>query len=129
MSRKPLTFTYETPEGEEIEVEVPTYKQVCSRCDGEGKHTNPSIDGNGITSSEWAEWDDEDRETYMSGGYDVVCEECHGANVVDVPQFDVMWDKDAKLSDAYKSAYREQVDADAAYERMCESERRYCGDW
>lgn len=58
--------------------------QVCPRCEGEGTHTNPSIDGNGITSSEWAEWDEEDREMYMTGGYDVQCELCKGQRVVTV---------------------------------------------
>lgn len=43
----------EDENGDEIEVEV-----ICSECRGHGKHSR-AIDGNGITSSEWAEWDDD----------------------------------------------------------------------
>lgn len=81
---KTITFTYETDDGEEVEAVLPARMEVCTSCHGEGAHVNRNIDGNGITSSEWAEWDEEDRETYMSGGYDVTCEECGGRNVVAV---------------------------------------------
>lgn len=65
------------------EVTLPTVKVVCPRCHGEGTHTNPSIGA--ITSDEWAnDWDDDERAGYLSGRYDVTCEECHGSNVVDV---------------------------------------------
>ena len=59
---------------------------VCDRCRGTGKHVNPAIDGNGIsTSSElWA--DDDFRSMYMSGAYDVTCSECNGERVV--PELD-----------------------------------------
>jgi len=57
---------------------------ICSICDGEGSHVNPSIDCNGITQSEWEEWDYEDREMYMSGGYDQSCESCNGSGKVRV---------------------------------------------
>ena len=58
--------------------------QVCPRCEGEGTHTNPSIDGNGITSSEMAELGPEFEEAYFSGRYDVQCELCRGRRVVTV---------------------------------------------
>lgn len=70
------------PEEELQDVELPGEFEVCGRCRGRGRHCNPNIDGNGITSSEWAEWDEEEQETYLSGGYDVACEECHGARVI-----------------------------------------------
>lgn len=66
------------------EITLPTRKEVCPRCEGTGTHVNPNIDGDGITASEWAEWDDDDRESYMRGDYDVTCEECFGHNVIDV---------------------------------------------
>lgn len=60
------------------------HKVVCPRCDGEGRHTNPAIDGNGITQSDREDWADDDfMEDYMAGHYDVRCEECEGRNVVD----------------------------------------------
>lgn len=65
-------------------IRLPTIKEVCPRCHGNGKHINPSIDGHGIPADDEC-WDDDDfREMYFGGGYDVTCEECGGANVVDV---------------------------------------------
>ncbi|HEU5112111.1 MAG TPA: hypothetical protein VFU96_02270 [Acidimicrobiia bacterium] len=55
---------------------------VCPRCHGNGSHVNPSIDGNGITESEMAELGEDFREDYMSGVFDVPCEECGGLRVV-----------------------------------------------
>jgi hypothetical protein len=60
---------------------------VCPRCEGEGTHTNPAIDGNGITGSEMAEILHEDPDfldTYMAGGYNIVCSMCNGRRVVTV---------------------------------------------
>lgn len=70
--------------GDDETVLLPVKKEVCSRCRGEGKHVNPNIDGNGITADEMEELGDEFRENYMSGLYDVPCEECKGERVVDV---------------------------------------------
>lgn len=69
------------PDGDELE--LPTCWEICYECDGEGKHSH-AIDGNGITSSEWAEWDDEDRETYFRGGYDTTCEVCRGSGKIEI---------------------------------------------
>lgn len=55
---------------------------VCPRCGGEGQHTNPAIDGNGITADEMYELGDDFREDYLSGVYDIPCERCHGNQVV-----------------------------------------------
>lgn len=65
-------------------VEFPAKKEVCSHCEGEGKHSNPNIDDNGITGSEMDELGDDFRENYLSGVYDVVCHKCKGLRVVDV---------------------------------------------
>ena len=99
------------------EVQLPTKREVCWRCNGEGTHTNPSIDGNGITSAEWAEWDDNDREGYLSGAYDVRCEECHGRNVIDVVDYD-------QLSDEYKALWDQQVQDERNYRAEMAAERR-----
>lgn len=58
--------------------------EICGRCAGEGKVGHSAFD-NGITSSEWAEWDEEDRHNYMSGFYDVTCDDCKGRGSVKVP--------------------------------------------
>ena len=66
--------------GEEIEdeeeCELPACWAICSRCRGNGTHVNPNVDGHGISAEEWAnDYDDESREMYMNGGYDVRCED------------------------------------------------------
>jgi len=71
------------PDGGNPTLELPTHKEVCYRCRGEGKHDHPAF-ANGITSSEWAEWDADERADYFAGVYDVGCEECGGLRVVDV---------------------------------------------
>ncbi len=70
-------------------------KAVCSSCDGHGKYVNPAIDGNGISAEEFYE-DPEFAGAYMSGVYDVTCEECQGTNVVDEfvdPEVEERWQK------------------------------------
>lgn len=63
--------------------ELPTVWVVCPTCDGKGTYVNPSIDSHGIGAEEWAnEWCDDEREMYMSGAYDVTCEECRGRTTV-----------------------------------------------
>jgi hypothetical protein len=55
---------------------------ICPRCDGAGTHTNPAIDGNGITTSEMDELGEDFREDYLAGVYDIRCERCRGDRVV-----------------------------------------------
>ncbi len=105
------------PEG--APVALPTKKEVCGRCRGEGKHDHPAF-SNGITSSEWAEWDADEREDYRRGVYDVPCEVCHGLRVVDVIDEEVLERRDPALLEAL----RKHEDDEADYQRMCEAERR-----
>lgn len=63
------------------ETQLPTKRIVCPRCEGEGTHTNPAIDGNGLTAEDFYE-DEDFAADYMNGKYDVLCETCRGANVV-----------------------------------------------
>jgi hypothetical protein len=67
------------------EFEIPGKFEVCPRCEGKGSHVNPNIDGNGITSDEMAELGPQFLEDYLSGVYDVRCQECDGKRVVLVP--------------------------------------------
>jgi len=66
------------------EQRLPARKAVCPRCRGNGTHMNPSIDGDGIAGDDECWEDDDFREMYFGGGYNVTCERCGGANVVDV---------------------------------------------
>ena len=80
-----LSYYDEEDEFIEEEVEIPFIYEVCETCDGKGTHVNPSIDSHGITFDEWNDWDEDDREGYFSGRYDVTCYECNGLRVVPVP--------------------------------------------
>jgi DnaJ-class molecular chaperone len=57
--------------------------EVCDRCEGHGEHTNPSIDGNGLTSMDIERLGGQEfLEEYMNGVYNVPCERCNGARVI-----------------------------------------------
>ena len=80
-------LTIEDDDG--LELRVPSRWEICPRCEGDGTHGNPSIDGNGITAEEWdRDWDEESRDAYMSGAYDVSCEECKGSGKVQTPDLE-----------------------------------------
>jgi hypothetical protein len=83
MSTTAITMTHHTRAGAEIEVIFPANFEVCYRCDGTGKHVNPSVDGHGISREEFAE-DPDFEEAYFRGDYDVTCSECGGNRVVPV---------------------------------------------
>lgn len=67
---------------EDQEVYLPSKYEVCPNCDGKGTHVNRAIDGNGL--SEELASDPDFMEGYMSGVYDVRCEQCKGEKVVSV---------------------------------------------
>lgn len=122
---KTITVTYENDDGKEVDINLPAIAEVCNRCGGTGKHSNPSIDGNGITGSEWEEWDEDDKESYMSGAWDIPCETCEGTNVVWVID-------DTSLTGEEKKAYEQYCEERLA--RACEREEarmeeRYCGGY
>jgi len=68
-------------DGEEYVVRFPAKWGICDNCRGNGSHVNRSIDGNGLSADDFAE-DPDFREDYMSGIYDVCCEECYGSGKV-----------------------------------------------
>lgn len=113
-----LTFEHETEDGDPIEFVLPVRMQVCDTCGGKGTHVNPSIDSHGITAEEWSEWDDEEREGYFSGHYDITCYRCSGTNVT--PEID----RERAAVDALK-AWDEECKSLADDRRCQESERRY----
>jgi hypothetical protein len=106
---------------------LPAEYVVCYQCKGHGSHVNPSIDGNGITGSEWAELcaEDEDfAENYMGGVYDVQCEECHGLRVVlEVIDDKFLSDEQKKLQKIYYNQLQSdyEYDREDAYTRRMES--------
>jgi len=125
---KEITFTLEDDDGEEFEYSLPSRYEVCSECNGEGRHVNRSIepDGGGFTSSEWEEacYDDPDfAEDYFGGVYDVTCTECHGNRVVPVVDEECLSPEQKEIY----SRYLEQQEDDAyyAYERAAERRMGY----
>lgn len=67
------------------EVALPTKFALCPRCRGTGQHDHPAF-SNGITGEEWArDWDEDERDAYVAGAYDVVCSVCAGQRVVAQP--------------------------------------------
>lgn len=118
MANAPQIILFEMVDGCVEEVELPSRFEVCSRCEGHGTHEHPAFD-NGITSSEWngPDWDDESRETYMRGGYDVQCEACKGARVVSVLDRERCTAEQLKL-------WEQQEREDADYEAECRMEAR-----
>ena len=125
MSNKTIVWTryVEQDDGSELEedVVIPSKYEVCDTCRGNGTHVHPDIDGNGISMEEWngPDWDDDERESYMSGRYDVVCRECRGERVILVPDWDYLKDHNPKLADEYG----DYLDEEASYQRLCRMER------
>lgn len=99
------------------DVELPARFVVCTTCEGHGTHVNPSIDANGITGDEWAQWDEEDRVSYLEGRYDVVCADCGGARVV--PEID-----EARADPATLERVQKQLEQTAHMDAIEAHERR-----
>jgi hypothetical protein len=111
------TLTFHNAEGEPYSIEVRAVWQICGRCEGDGHHSNPAIDGNGITQSEWAEMDEEFREGYLSGQYDIRCEVCGGSGKL------LCVDDDA-FAKEFPKEYAEN-EKELEYERLCDAESRW----
>lgn len=110
-----ITFTAVDDEGEEREVTLKTVFEVCERCRGKGSHTNPNIDGNGL-SYEFVQ-DDEFMDDYIAGVYDVPCEGCSGLRVVPVPDVFHNAKEDLEAYDEYLSEMAEWCAEQAAERR------------
>ena len=82
--------------------EVQSKRIVCERCEGEGSHVNPNIDGHGLTQED-LERDPEFKQNYLSGAYDIECKDCKGDRVVDVIDIE-------SLSYEDKEAYQRNQD-------------------
>ena len=112
--RKTLTFE-DGDTGEEITLRCQYV--VCSRCRGEGKHDHPAF-SNGITAEEWdRDWDENSREMYVSGSYDVPCEECKGRRVVLEPTW---WENPSEEL----GRFQDQLHDWSEFEIQCAAERR-----
>jgi hypothetical protein len=98
--------------------QIPTEKEVCGMCRGEGKS---SAYLGSFTQSELTE-DFEFRENYMSGFYDKQCTTCHGLRVVDV-----LVDYEEPIygfTPEEVAAVNQHIDDECEYRAQCEAERR-----
>ena len=102
-----LRGVYLHEEGELACFDAPARWVLCRRCSGDGTHTNPSIDGP----------DPEFMEDYMSGVYDIRCEECEGSGKVAVAN------RRAVPELFLERLVRDERDR-AEYEAECAAERR-----
>lgn len=102
-NRKPEPTVVVMPDGREVR--LPTHKEVCPACRGEGSHVHPSIDANGLTADDFAE-DPDFAEDYFRGAYDIGCQHCRGLRVVD----EIDWDK--VPADVREEADRQRLDDD-----------------
>ena len=102
---------------------LPTCWAICECCDGNGHVENPSF-SNGFTSSEFFELfdDEESREAYFNGVYDVVCNDCEGVGKVRV------LDSRSKLTFSQKRIlveYRREQKNNSYYDEIHRAEIAY----
>ncbi len=96
---------------------------ICDTCRGEGKRDNPAF-ANGITSEEWAnDWDEDEREGYLEGRYDVPCNDCNGAGRQQIPLISACTFAQKRILAGMRKSDREyQRDYDSEkYLRMAEN--------
>lgn len=114
-----MTYWYPILDDDEQPIRLPMHKEVCGRCRGEGTIVNPAVDGFS-TSDEC--WQDEDfRDGYLSGRYDITCPDCDGLRVVDVVDEETLERNDPELYARWLASCREWFDD----QHMSMMERRY----
>lgn len=117
-----IKITIENDDGEEVTMDLPSRKAVCSDCQGEGFVLCPGMRHHAYSASEFAEsFDEEEAAEYFrhGGRYDVKCPTCKGANVVDAVNLDAL----NAVERAHYDAFIAQEIEHAAWEREAEAER------
>jgi hypothetical protein len=110
--RAPETITVSF---DDDEIELPSVFEVCPVCDGKGTHVNPAIDSGGINPDTFHD-DPDFYDDYRNGVFDQQCNRCGGLRVVKVVDRDT-------CSPKLLAAYDQQVEDDAAAERVNRQER------
>jgi hypothetical protein len=96
---------------------------ICWHCEGHCKVENPAF-SNGFTSSEWAEMDDDGRDAYMRGDYDVTCDPCRGTGKVQVPNVAAMTFAEKRVLAHERREQRAEAEAERAIRAEVAAERR-----
>jgi len=95
-------------------------KVTCGDCGGRGATSNHvECDGGGFTGSEWAEMDDEFKESYMAGAYDKRCNACNGTGTIMMKVFN-------ECQECGKSLSKAQTQMGAYCSHKCEYENYTC---
>lgn len=97
-------------DGEAIyeEIRVSAKYEVCGLCGGQGRHVNPSIDYNGLTSEDFRD-DPDFEDMYFGGGFDVECYRCNGKRVEPVVYWEVLSREVSKLVSDIIKDFNEDV--------------------
>lgn len=96
-------------------VTFPATYEVCSCCEGRGTTTNPSMDCNGLDTSNM---EDEEVQAYFAGAYDIVCPNCDGKRVELAIARDQTPEEDLDLYNSYRQDAYEAEQTYAAEMRM-----------
>lgn len=108
--------------GDLVTVALPAKFEVCWRCEGRGKHVNPSVDGHGISPEEFAE-DPSFEEAYFDGVYDIQCEKCKGQRVLAVVDVEHLDEAQRRAFEEHEAQQieRQREEASEAWLRRAES--------
>lgn len=91
------------------DVVLPMCWEICGDCRGDGVR---ALGGLEITGEVWSDWDDDEREAYLTGGYDQLCISCDGAGKVRGVDVDVLSPRQAELWERERQAVWESRLAD-----------------
>jgi hypothetical protein len=112
-----ITVHYENENGEEIEMALPSKKEVCHECDGGGYVLCEGMRGHAYSAEEFMESfdDEEDRGEYFTRGgkYDQQCDVCHGQNVVDVIDEEHLNSAQKEFYEAFQQYENERLQSEA----------------
>jgi hypothetical protein len=96
-------------------IALPARWEICHRCEGNGTHVNPAVDG--WDPTDWDANDEDFRENYFAGVYDIRCDQCAGSGKVQVPD-------PARLTPAQQEAWEAWQRDEAEYHAIVAMERR-----
>lgn len=106
---------------------LPTKWAICDCCRGSGTMENPAF-SNGFTLDEFYETfdDEESREDYFAGAYDVVCDECEGSGKVQVLDVERCTFSQKRLAVTYRKEAREDAKEAREAEMLRRAEMPHC---